>query len=282
MGKRPAPPWATIFFGIHERKFLSMFISMLLFLKRYIDDILGIWLAHPDPETNERLWLKFQEVVNNFHGLEWEFTKLSKKDVIFMDMSLSIIDGRVESTLYEKPLALYLYIPPHSAHPPGVLAGLVMGNVLRFFLLCTVKSDIQVKLDEFYARLLNRGHQPSTLLPLFDKAISNAASYIEKSDEDKKAAALAKIEAAQRSVYFHLTYHPNDPPSRTIQRLWREFVAEPMDGLPLNKMENLQGFEIPVDKLTIAYHRAPNLGNLLSYRKIDKRTGPKVSSFVKD
>ncbi|KAL7531342.1 hypothetical protein ACHAXR_003988, partial [Thalassiosira sp. AJA248-18] len=54
MGKRPAPPWATIFFAIHENGFVPLWIQFLLFFKRYLDDILSIWLAHPDPETNAK------------------------------------------------------------------------------------------------------------------------------------------------------------------------------------------------------------------------------------
>ncbi len=38
---------------------------------------------------------------------------------------------------------------------------------------------------------------------------------------------------------------------------------------------------IPVEQLTVAWHRPPNLGNLLSYRKLHNRTGLKVSSFIR-
>ncbi|KAL7524567.1 hypothetical protein ACHAXR_000628 [Thalassiosira sp. AJA248-18] len=66
----------------------------------------------------------------------------------------------------------------------------------------------------------------------------------------------------------------------TIQHLWQQHVAEPFGQLPLNKMKNLEGAEVPVDKMIIAYHRAPNLGNLLSYRKVANRDGPKVSPYL--
>jgi len=195
---------------------------------------------------------------------------------------LSIVGGKVESTIYEKKMALYLYIPPNSAHPPGVSVGLVMGQVLRIFQLCTRESDIDSKLDAFMNQLLDRGHQHSTLLPIFKKAISNAITYLSKSKEEIAAAKLEKAEAAKRRVYLHIPYHPNNPPPSTIQRHWRHCVAEPPGELPLNKMRNKEGQEVPVDQMIIAHHRAPNLGNLLSYRKIAHREGPKVSSFHKD
>jgi hypothetical protein len=280
MGKRPAPPWATIFFAIHEGQFVPQFEEYLLFYRRYLDDIIGIWLAHPDPATNLANWNEFKATVGNFHGLEWTFTPLARSDVAFMDMSLSIENDRVESTLYEKKLALYLYIPPNSAHPPGVTAGLVMGNVLRIMQLCTKKQDIQSRLDDFLGRLLNRGHQLSTLLPLFDKAVNNANNYLSRSDDEKLALATQKKQQAERRVFLHVPFHPDNPTASTIQRIWRETVAEPPGMKPLNQMTNIGGAEVAVDKLIIANHRAPNLGNLLSYRKIADRQGPKVSSFI--
>ena len=176
-------------------------------------------------------------------------------------------------------MALYLYIPPHSAHPPGVLVGLIMGNTLRIHQLCTKEAGIEDKLEIFFERLLNRGHQQSTLLPIFLKAIDNAKAYLLRSEEESATIKDKKEEASKRRVYLHLQYNPDNPSSKVIQSLWRRHVSSPSRMLPLNEMTNNAGKEIEVDQLTIAYHRAPNLGNLLSCRKIAKRTGSKVSSF---
>ena len=43
--------------------------------------------------------------------------------VEFMDMTTSIDNDKLVTTLFKKPMALYLYIPPHSAHPPRVITG---------------------------------------------------------------------------------------------------------------------------------------------------------------
>ncbi|KAL7533840.1 hypothetical protein ACHAXR_005559, partial [Thalassiosira sp. AJA248-18] len=57
-----------------------------------------------------------------------------------------------------KKLALYLYILPNSA----LLPGFVIGNLLQIFQLCTKSEDINIKLEEYVSRLLNRGHQQSS------------------------------------------------------------------------------------------------------------------------
>ncbi len=59
-------------------------------------------------------------------GLSWDFTKLSQK-VVFMDPKIKIVDRHFVCSLYAKPMALYLYLPPNSSHAPGVLTGLVYG-----------------------------------------------------------------------------------------------------------------------------------------------------------
>ena len=130
MGAPPAPPWATIFFGIHKETVLTRFVPRLQLYHCFIDDVLGIWLVNPDPAEDIRQWTSFVALMQDYYGLEWIFEERSKK-VNDMDMTISIHEGRIVTSLYEKAMNLYLYIPPHSAHPPGVLTGLVSGNILR-------------------------------------------------------------------------------------------------------------------------------------------------------
>ena len=53
MGAPPAPPWTTIFFGIHEETVLAIFGARLQLYCRFIDDVLGIWLVDPDPAEED-------------------------------------------------------------------------------------------------------------------------------------------------------------------------------------------------------------------------------------
>ena len=96
--------------------------------------------------------------MQDYYGLEWIFEEGSKK-VNYMDMTILIHEGRIVTSLYEKAINLYLYIPPHSAHPPGVLTGLVSGNILRIHSLCSKQDDINRRTKQFYARLLVRRYQ---------------------------------------------------------------------------------------------------------------------------
>ena len=136
MGMSPAPSIANLYVAIHELKSILQHVgSFIFFLRRFIDDGFGVWLHDADPLVDAANWKLFKNTVNN-GGLNWTFTDRSRQ-VDFMDMTIKIVGSKIETTLFEKPLALHLYIPPHSCHPPGVIIGIVMGNVLRIFQLCS-------------------------------------------------------------------------------------------------------------------------------------------------
>jgi hypothetical protein len=54
--------------------------------------------------------------VNSFGSLRWIFTNLSWK-INYLDIPVRLHgNNTIQTTLFEKPLKLYLYLPPHS--PP--------------------------------------------------------------------------------------------------------------------------------------------------------------------
>ena len=73
IGAPPAPPWATIFFGIHEEIVLAQFGDKLQLYLRFIDNVLGIWLVDPDPVKDFRQWTSFVALMQDYYGLEWIF-----------------------------------------------------------------------------------------------------------------------------------------------------------------------------------------------------------------
>ena len=278
MGMSPAPPIANLFVGIFEEEnVVGKFAHCIASLRRFIDDGIGVWLHDPDPEIDIANWIKFKTTMNSC-GLKWTFSPRSQS-AVFMDMTISIENGKIETVLYSKPLALYLYIPPHSCHAPGVLTGLICGMVLRIHQLCTKEKDVDREIYLFMRRVLDRGHNLDEIKTIFSHAITNAKRYIRRSPARRKELLLEKAQAAKRQVYFHLPYHPNHP-SSDIKKAWKRLIYNPPGKLQLNYTTNQTGHSIPVDRFILCFHRSPNLGNKLSYRKIDNRSGPKVSSFL--
>jgi hypothetical protein len=278
MGTPPAPPYATLFYAIHENEMLKKWSGRVPFYKRFIDDVFGIWLTHDDPSQDELLWKEFCEDMDKWHGLRWKCERPSRS-VDFMDLTITIVDGRLETTLFEKAMNLYLYLPPHSSHPRGVFTGLIFGQVLRIRRLCSHKKDADEKILEFFHRLLARGHTQEAIGPLFDKAEANARAYMQLSPEERERVKQQKALDAHNQVFLHLQYHPNDPQSRDIQRIWREQVLQPEGETPLPDMENITGDRVGIDKLVVAYSRPLNLKNRFSVRDINGR-GKSVSEHL--
>eukprot|EP00804_Cyclotella_cryptica_P001243 CCRYP_012736-RB/>CCRYP_012736-RB protein AED:0.40 eAED:0.40 QI:0/-1/0/1/-1/0/1/0/112 len=96
-----------------------------------------------------------------------------------MDLTLTISGRTIQSTLFEKAQNLYLYLPPHSSHPRGPLQSLIFGNILRIHRLCSTPNEIQKHSRAFFRRLINRGHNSSTITPIFHKATHNARAYMQ-------------------------------------------------------------------------------------------------------
>ena len=265
MGTPPGGSYANLYFGIHEQKVIREFINSLPLIRRFIDDINSLWRKLGNQAEDDLIWEQFKSRMNECPGLTWIFSKRTTK-VDFMDLTLTIHNNKVTTTLYEKELNLHLYIPPHSAHPPGVLSGLVMGNLYRIYTLCSEQEDINQRVGQFYKRLLLRGYKGDKLKPLFLKA--------------EQAAKLPRPEKEEDSnhIFLHLQYHPNDPQSPELQEAWRTTMVEPPGFEQLPKIKNFKRQEIGLDRMIVCYSRPLNLGNLLSYRKL-KPTGPPASSY---
>ena len=272
MGTPPAPTYANIFFAIHERRVLPKYSKNLLLHKRYIDDIFGIWIPSDDTNADDTQWEKFKDEIDDYHGLRWLFSNKCNR-VDFLDITISIDDNVLTTTLFEKSLNLYLYIPPHSAHPPGVLTGLVIGNCHRILTLCSVDADITFHLRRFFLRLRARGYSSATLLPLFHRAHLLA--------QQSTATKLNADDMLKKRIFFHLEYHPDAPKSPELQEIWQRTIMHPTSEPHLSQVTNMHDMEIEISQMTVAYNRPPNLGNLLSSRNLHNSTGPPVSSYRK-
>jgi hypothetical protein len=130
MGTPPAPPWATCTFGNYERKLIPKWELIIPFYRRFIDDIIGMWICDHDSDRNSELFEQYKQDLNGWNGLNWKCSNLSTS-VNFMDLTITIVNGKLHTTIYEKEQNLYLYIPPHSSHPKGVLSGLIFGQILH-------------------------------------------------------------------------------------------------------------------------------------------------------
>ena len=277
MGTPAAPVYAILYFAIREMT-LERFKAFIIFYRRYIDDVFGVWKHHHDTELDISKWREFQRTWNNHGILKWTFSKRSKK-CEFLDPRLSIDKtGHISSDIYEKAMNLYLYLPPGSAHPPGVLKGLVFGMIYRITTLTNDDTRRRESLKRFYNRLLRRGYAKDTIVPIFKEGWRRYSVARPKLTAEEREAN-KNIEDA---FVIHFPYHPDDPPSGAIQRVLRNTLFEPKGPgeEPLRHFPS--HFKVPMmkDRAIIAYHKSKSLRNYLSPRKFDNTPGPTASAIM--
>jgi hypothetical protein len=177
MDTPPSPMWANLYMSINEDTFLQPFDTNLTFYKRFIEYVLGLWTI-TNTATNAATWEAFGLHLNSeLFELEWIIQPLSTQ-VDFMDMTISIEEDKIVTTLFEKPSNFHLYTPPNSCHPPGLLRGIVYGMMNCIHTLCSAHDDRRLREISFFSHLQRRGYQPKDLYPLFKQVIIIARAYI--------------------------------------------------------------------------------------------------------
>ena len=256
----------------------------LEFYERYIDGGFGIW--KPLSPNNDAHLALFKESIQSFGAnhpffidnpdhqpLKWIFSDLSKH-VIFLDLSITLTRNTIATSIYEKPQNLYLYIPPHSCHSPGVIKGLIYGCVNRAKALCTNEEDWMPYVQKTFNRLLVRGHSASDLLPIFNLAIDKV--FVKRTRRVNIITQPKKI-----PLFFHLPFNPHDPPGRAIQAAFMDTIIHPpsCNHISLLDTVKLYGGAVDFDELVVCYHRQRNLGDILSPRKLRMGDDFSISDF---
>jgi len=111
--------YATLYWAYIEHKhILPTWLHGLPSLWRFIDDKLGIWTGSEE---------EFQ--LFSYSQLIWTSSRLTSS-INYLDITITIEEsGKISTKTFQKPTNLHLYIPPASAHPPGVLKSLIFGNL---------------------------------------------------------------------------------------------------------------------------------------------------------
>jgi hypothetical protein len=148
--------------------------------------------------------------------------------------------------------------------------------ICRVHRLTTDPADWSNFLRKFYIRLRHRGYPKQVLVPLFQAGLENRAKPPRGNDKTQEAT------TPTDTLFLHVPFHPANPPSSAIQEIFRDVLHYPRAATPLPQIENLHvGTPCGLKRLIIAYHRPPNLANLLCPRKFERTPGPPVSAHVR-
>jgi hypothetical protein len=208
-GTPTACAYATIMFGHYENKHIpTNFSNNLLYHRRYIDDVFGIWL--PPAKNKLMTWNAFNNTLNGWGKLEWAIEEPSAHTAFLdLDLDITLSNSKITTKTFQKTMHLYLYILPTLAHPPSCLKGLIISE-LRCYWLQNNTTNFQNILTKFVERLTKRGHKLDDLIPLFLQASINLMNS-QKTVKNRNSST-----TNSNTLYIHWTYHPMGIKGREI------------------------------------------------------------------
>ena len=252
MGTPSACAYATLTYGHYENtSIIPIFRNQLLYYRRYIDDVLGIWI--PQEESPGLTWTDFKNRLNNWGVLKWTIEEPSTHTT-FLDLNIDINGSSITFSTFQKPLNLYLYLPPLSAHPPGCLKGLIIGELKRYWLQNTTEN-FEDLVSKFLKRLVARGHPIEKLSPIFNQAALILDGTSKRNSDSTNN---------DRTIFIHWTHHPNGLKSNQIKGIYNQTLQP----------------QLNYDKTIVAVSRPQNLKDALTRAALTLQNGKTVQSFI--
>jgi len=244
MGTPVAVMYANIVLYEMECNFLPNFTPIIYV--RYIDDILVI--------INE---VDAYNMVTAFNSqcmnIQLESVTVGLTGT-FLDLSLTIKNGLLHTTLYQKSMNKYLYIKPTSQHNRKVLINFIRSEISRYRLYCSCRITFYMTCQQFVSRLRQRGYTNS----IINEALSNLPT---------------------RSILFHNLWHPetrnNDGPIVVLDYTSKHVLNNPKMVFKVPEaLKHTRDYQLAFgnsEDVTICYTNPPSLGQLLTRSKYAKK-----------
>ena len=206
---------------------------------RYRDDCFTVWTG-TEEELNE-----FFEFINTLSP-DLKFTMEVGRNVLcFLDLKISIVDGKLETTVYSKPTDSHLYLHQQSCHNLSSIKGIRKGVALRLRRICSTNEEYDKKASEYIQYLVERGHVEDEVRLVFQEV-----RKCSRVDARKKRVS----SSSDATIVFATSYNPRGPNVKGIVKRHA--------GLLYNDpiLKDLY----PKDSILVANRRESNLKDLLT------------------
>ena len=259
MGTPAAVMAATLYCGYHKvHTLIPNHNHSILYFKRFIDDIFCIWTGNLTSD-----WNAFKDDVNNFGVLKWDIEDITpSRSANFLDMTLTIVNGKIVSRTYQKAMNLHLYIPPSSEHPPSCIKGTIYSLVQRYFSQNTRQEDFAYFVGLLYYRLLQRGWNRASVRELIQEATAKAETKqlsLPSPSDDKSII---------KPIFLHFQFHKDGISRKEIRKEFEEHL-----GLICRE-------ELKTDRMVVAYSRPKNIGDFVSQARLHQAPGKNASTIL--
>ena len=106
----------------------------LVHFQRYRDDCFSLWKGSME---------KLESFCNFFNSLnpDLKFTMEVDGSICFLDFKINIINGQLETTVYNKPTDSHFYLHVKSCHKPFSIRGINKGVAPRLRRICSTDNE---------------------------------------------------------------------------------------------------------------------------------------------
>ena len=137
-----------------DEMFASMVKENIKIWKRFIDDVLGMFLGRERAFKN---YLK--KLVNKFKKYGLELTSEQSRDkIVTLDLEIYKQNNILHTREHRKETAANVYLRYTSAHPKFTFKGIVRSQMYRLRRLCSKDDDFRAAIENLKVRCSNAGY----------------------------------------------------------------------------------------------------------------------------
>ena len=265
MGNNSSPTVVNLTLAYYELKWnnqtivRSTFQTGYLFMKRYIDDLIGVKLSMSEFKLNRITFTNQISDLKKYYpdSLQLNYTGFKS----FLDLKFVFVRDwenggkKMEITTHQKELNLYQYTLKSSVSPKSILKGIIYGEYIRYAKICTTFDlwrEMTMKLDQ---RLVNRGYSLSLI-----KSFTKELNYFTLKRKYSKPFDMDHFNLKISQVRSKLFLAEGRPPI-----VWRVIFSG--YNIPyrriINQLCSPNSYNTPPEEVIICNIRMPNLLELL-------------------
>lgn len=159
---------AEIYLHVIESPVLARHATELNYCRRYVDDLFAA--ANCDRHRLHIIAAEYQAALAT-HGLDITI-EIHETSAVMLDQQITKLpSGRLDLSVYQKPMSAYLYIPAHSDHAQHILRAWVKGELIRYIKRSSCIDNYLTTREYFIDRLMRRGYTAQFLQPIFDSVV---------------------------------------------------------------------------------------------------------------
>ena len=147
---------------------------------------------------------RFTECLSELHPPNIQWTVSHGKQINYLDVTLTIKEGKICTDVYSKHN--HSYLPPFSCHSPAVYKGFIQGIGTRLRMICSEDSDLQDRVEEYSRYLTISGWDYRTAKRRLQEGTTKNRKKLLQQPRKRKGKKIAWV----------TTYDPRFPPKSAI------------------------------------------------------------------